>query len=108
VPFFAFMLRAAIELLITILVILVARVILTSVLRGIANASSAAFRRGNPDFQGQTSSSSAPQPQGSELHKDPVCGTYVAETTPFRHHAAGQIFYYCSAACREKHSLVAR
>lgn len=102
------MFRAAIELLITVLVVLVARVILTSVLRGIANASSAAFRKGNPDFQTPGPSGSAAQPQGSELHKDPVCGTYVAESTPFRHHAGGQTFYYCSEACREKHALVTR
>ncbi len=57
----------------------------------------------------QNSSAQAPnsQPTG-ELHKDPVCGTYVAESTNFRRHASGQTFYYCSDSCREKHALVAR
>lgn len=103
------MFRAAIELLITLLVVLVARAILTSVLRGIANASATAFRTANPNSAPQSSAGAATQaPAGSELHKDPVCGTYVAESTPFRQHIAGQTFYYCSDVCREKHALVAR
>jgi YHS domain-containing protein len=103
------MFRAAIELLITILAVVVARAILSSIMRGIANASATAFRKGNPDFAAQSSSgSAAPGLGGSELHKDPVCGTYVAESTPFRQNIAGQTFYYCSDACREKHSLVTR
>jgi|SRR5579875_248599 len=102
------MFRAAIELLITILIVLVARAVLTSVMRGIANAGANAFRKG------ATASSSAPRPASpptsptGELHKDPVCGTYVTESTPFRQNLSGQTFYYCSGACREKHSLVAR
>jgi hypothetical protein len=103
------MFRPLIELLITILIVLVARVVLTSVLRGIANASSNAFRR--PDAPSTDQRPANPPPAsaaGSELHKDPVCGTYVAESTPFRQNVSGQMFYYCSAACREKHVLVAR
>jgi len=45
---------------------------------------------------------------GGELKKDPVCGTYVAESAAFRRSAGGQTFYYCSEKCREKHALVAR
>ncbi|HTU46806.1 MAG TPA: hypothetical protein VMF91_17190 [Bryobacteraceae bacterium] len=103
------MLRALIELLITILIVLVARAVLTSVLKGIANASASAFRSGNPQFtaQRQADSPSASTAAG-DLHKDPVCGTYVAESTPFRQNVSGQTFYYCSDACREKHTLVAR
>jgi YHS domain-containing protein len=101
------MLRAVIELLFTILVIIVARAVLTSVMKGLAKASSTAFRS-----QMQSSNSSAnasPQtPGGGDLHKDPVCGTYVAESTPFRQHIVGQVFYYCSEACREKHAVAVR
>jgi YHS domain-containing protein len=103
------MFRAFIELLVTILIVLVARAVLTSVMRGLANASANAFRKGNPAFTAPRPDSSAPaQPAGGDLHKDPVCGTYVAESTPFRHKGAGQTFYYCSEACREKHALVTR
>jgi YHS domain-containing protein len=94
------MFRAALELLFTILIVMVARAILTSVMKGIANAS-------RPQQPQQPNRGPASQPSG-ELHKDPVCGTYVAESTAFRRQAGGQSFYYCSEACREKHALVAR
>lgn len=45
---------------------------------------------------------------GGNLHRDPVCGTFVAESTPFQRRLPGQVFYYCSGACREKHALVAK
>jgi|SRR6201996_345043 len=99
------MFRAFIELLITILIVLVARVVLTSLMRGVAGA----FRNTGGQFTAQRPAGPAPAPPtGNELHKDPVCGTYVAESTPFRQNISGQIFYYCSDACREKHVLVAR
>lgn len=103
------MFRIFIELLFTILIVLVARAVLTSVFRGIANASATAFRNGNPQAAAQRPANSPPASTTAtgELHKDPVCGTYVAESTPFRQNIAGQIFYYCSNACREKHALVA-
>ena len=45
---------------------------------------------------------------GGDLHRDPVCGTFVAESTPYQRRTASQVFYYCSDVCREKHALVAR
>ncbi len=104
------MFRALAELLITILVILIARAVLTAVMKGIANASSGAFRNQTADPSANQGSAkpAATAQTGGELHKDPVCGTYVAESTPFRRQTGGQTFYYCSVACREKHALVAR
>jgi YHS domain-containing protein len=96
------MFRAALELLFTILIIMVARAILTSVMKGIAKASAPQGSTPRTPNRGPAS-----QPSGL-LHKDPVCGTYVAESTAFRRQAGGQSFYYCSEACREKHALVAR
>ena len=104
------MFRALAELLITVLVILVARAVLTAVMKGIANASSGAFRNQTADTPANPGRAK-PAPAaatGRELHKDPVCGTYVAESTPFRRQTGGQTFYYCCDACREKHALVAR
>lgn len=100
------MFRAAIELLFTILIVLVARAVLTSLMKGIANAGAKATS-GSTNSPRQPNRGPAAQPSG-ELHKDPVCGTYVAESTSFRRQAGGQTFYYCSEACREKHALVAR
>jgi YHS domain-containing protein len=103
------MFRAILELLFTILIIIVARAVLSSFFRGIARTSSASFRDRAANPQNATEATPPQGPQlGGELHKDPVCGTYVAESTPFRRQSAGQTFYYCSSDCREKHALVAR
>ena len=91
------MFRAVLEFLIVVLMALVARAFINGVLRGFSKP--------------RRSAGNAPSPSpsaGGELHKDPVCGTYVAESTPFRSQIAGQRFYYCSENCREKHALVAR
>lgn len=101
------MLRAVLELLITIIVAMAARAILTSIVRGIANGSSAAFQRGQ-QAQAPPTAASPGAAKGNELHKDPVCGTYVAESTSYRRQVSGQTFYYCSESCKEKHALVAR
>jgi YHS domain-containing protein len=100
------MIRAILELLFTILIVLLARALLTSLLKGVSNAASKSFQ--NPGAN-RGAASPPPDPQlGGELHKDPVCGTYVAESTRFRRQSAGQTFYYCSSDCRERHALVAR
>ncbi len=99
------MFRAALELLFTILIVIIARAVLTSVMKGITNA--AANASSSSSHTATPNRGPAAQPSG-ELHKDPVCGTYVAESTAFRRQTGGQSFYYCSEACREKHSLVAR
>jgi YHS domain-containing protein len=101
------MIRAVIELLITIIVAMAARAILNSVMRGIANASSPASPRTRQDRDAAKATPADP-PKGNELHKDPVCGTYVAESTSYRRQVSGQTFYYCSESCKEKHALVAR
>jgi YHS domain-containing protein len=105
------MFRAFLELLFTIVIIIAARALLTTLFKGLSQAGSMrgyqqqaksddASRNGSP---GPSTGSTA-----NELHKDPVCGTYVAESTPYRKQTSGQMFYYCSDACREKHALVAR
>src|SRR5581483_2933279 len=102
------MIRALIELLVTIVAVILARAILTTVLKNIANYSAGAWRNGPADPMKNRGSAPSPAQSTGELHKDPVCGTYVAETPPFRRQTGGQTFYYCSDACREKHALVAR
>ena len=98
--------RVIIELIVTVLVILVARAILTSLMGGIARASSQAFSQTNQP--GQQNRASRDEKVTGELHKDPVCGTYVAESSAFRKQLDGRTFYYCSERCREKHAVAAR
>jgi YHS domain-containing protein len=90
--------RTILELVITILVALVARAVIGSVAKGFGNAAAAARQAPPQQRQAET------KPTG-ELHKDPVCGTYVAESTAFQRRASGQMFYYCSEACRSKHAI---
>ncbi len=102
------MFRALLEILFTIAVVLIARAVLTSIFKGIARASADALRR-QAQPPGQRSNEAPSESNlGGELHKDPVCGTYVAESAALKRQAGGQTFYYCSESCREKHSLVAR
>lgn len=35
------------------------------------------------------------------LHQDPVCGTYVAAGSSYRKIVRGQVFHFCSEACRD-------
>jgi YHS domain-containing protein len=92
--------RTILELIITILVAMVARAVISSVAKGLGHA--AAASRQAPREQPQQQQA-APKPTG-ELHKDPVCGTYVAESTAFQRRGAGTTYYYCSDACRSKHA----
>jgi YHS domain-containing protein len=92
--------RTILELVITILVAMVARAVIGSVVKGFGHAAAAA-RQAHPQQQQQQTEA---KPTG-ELHKDPVCGTYVAESTAFQRRASGKTFYYCSDACRSKHAI---
>jgi YHS domain-containing protein len=101
------MIRALIEFLLIIAVVMVARAVLTSIMKGVARASSSSFQGTSTNSSERTKA--APQTSaGGDLRKDPVCGTYVAEASALKRSVGGQVFYYCSEACREKHSLVAR
>jgi len=92
------MFRALLELIVTILVALVARAIFTSVMKGFGAAASNAFQQ-----QAPPPAQPKETPRAGELHKDPVCGTYVAESTSFRRQLSGKTVYYCSDVCRQKH-----
>jgi YHS domain-containing protein len=92
--------RTILELIITILVAMVARAVISSVAKGLGNAAAASRQAPREQQQQQA----APKPTG-ELHKDPVCGTYVAESTAFQRRVTGTTYYYCSDACRSKHAI---
>ena len=103
------MFRALLELLFSIFIIMVARSILTAAMKGLKTGTASAFQQGAQaqDTAQQAAGAKPQQPSGTELHKDPVCGMYVAESTQFRRNAGRETFYYCSADCRAKHSPVA-
>jgi len=41
-------------------------------------------------------------PAGGELKKDPVCGTFIAADTAVQKRVGGEVYYFCSADCRDK------
>lgn len=36
------------------------------------------------------------------LHKDPVCGTFVAPSTAWQKAVGGKTYYFCSTHCRDQ------
>jgi YHS domain-containing protein len=97
--------RALLELIITVLIALVARSVLSSILKGFGAAASNAFQQQHQAQPGAAAAQPKDTPRTGELHKDPVCGTYVSETTSFRRQLSGRTVYYCSDACRQKHAV---
>jgi YHS domain-containing protein len=104
------MFRAILELIVTIAVVLIARAVMTHFVQSVKTASRNAYSQTMDEAQRRRESAESAQNVRStgELHKDPVCGTYVAESTPFRRQISGDTFYYCSDKCREAHATVPR
>lgn len=108
------MFRALLELIVTIIIAMAARAILGSVMKGFANSARTGFQQRGPEQQQQA----PPDPPRSqprervavagEMHKDPVCGMYVAESTQFQRRIGSDTFYYCSGECRSKHAVTAK
>ena len=42
-------------------------------------------------------------PDGGELRKDPVCGTYVSVLAGVREKVKGETVYFCSIDCRDRY-----
>jgi YHS domain-containing protein len=105
------MLRA-VELLVTLaVIILIARVVLTGIMKGIASASSGGYSEGSsPNGSARPQNRrTTPEPKAAGLlHRDPVCGTFVAESTRFRRQIGPETFFYCSETCQQQHALAAK
>jgi YHS domain-containing protein len=102
--------RVLFDLIITIVVAMVARAIIGSLMKGFSNSARSGF--GQPAAPSQAPPQPA-QPKepvviAGELHKDPVCGMYVAESTRFQRKSGRDQFYYCSELCRDKHAVATR
>jgi YHS domain-containing protein len=103
------MFRALFELIVLFVIAMAARAILRSVMQSVANAARNAQSQSPPP--GPTTPPRQPQERvtvAGELHKDPVCGMYVAETTGYQRHSGRETFYYCSEQCKDKHALAAK
>jgi YHS domain-containing protein len=98
------MLRAAVELIVGLLIAYFIRSVMSIIFKAASTAT-----------QSQQASNSGPGgtnaggprrpaniPQANELKKDPVCGTFVSTAVALQKSAGGQTYYFCSADCRDK------
>jgi hypothetical protein len=85
-------------------------IIVISIVKSVVGAVMKSFGdfAGRPDAPPRAKGRQSSAQLGGDLHRDPVCGTFVAESTAFQRQLGAQTFYYCSNACREKHALVAK
>ena len=92
------MLRALVEMIVTLVAVYLVRQIL-----GILAAS---FKRGGFSNSAGSPGTAPPRPPGSgtigELKKDPVCGTFISTQTAFQKAVHGETYYFCSTECRDK------
>jgi len=56
----------------------------------------------NPSQAAPRTAAGGNVPLTGELRRDPVCGTYVATSTPFTRANGSDTVHFCSAACRDK------
>jgi YHS domain-containing protein len=89
------MLRAVAYLIASVLVITVLRSIIGIVLKGFSDL----FHSAPPQQSGPRAPS---VPEGGELKKDPVCGTFISTATSIQKRVGGEVYYFCSAECRDK------
>lgn len=95
------MVRMAVYLLISILLITFLRMVMgmifSSMKQMMNQPGPAASGAGVPRQRPPTTAS-------GELKRDPVCGTFVPASTSLQRISGGETYYFCSAACRDKHA----
>jgi YHS domain-containing protein len=77
-----------------LILFLIARSVITSVVRFFRNASEAT----TPPVRRQPGE----LPSAGELRKDPVCETYISVPSPWAKLVKGQTVYFCSKECRDR------
>jgi YHS domain-containing protein len=93
------MFRLILYMLFAVVLITILRMVIGVVMKGLAALLNSGT--GAPTSSGRGSS-----PSGGILQRDPMCGTYVAESTTHQRRIGSETFYYCSETCKEKHELV--
>lgn len=92
------MIRLVVVLLVSILLITILRSVIGLILRTMAEMMGPAdgtAERGRKRAAGV--------PLSGELRRDPVCGTFVPMTTALQKSHRGEVLYFCSVACRDRH-----
>ena len=92
-------------MLLRFLELLITGVVIVTVVRGVIRIIAAAlsgFVASQTSASQRPSGPSRPSTQPEALHKDPVCGTFVAASTAVQKTRGGQTYYFCSTECRDK------
>jgi YHS domain-containing protein len=91
------MIRTVVYLVISMFVLMVVRMIIGTVFRGMGDM----MKTSNP--APSSPSHSGPRAStGGELKKDPICGTFVPTATALQRSVRGETHFFCSETCRDK------
>src|SRR5215471_788160 len=90
--------RVLLEAVVAVLVITVLRSVLGIILKGFSEL----FHSSGPTASGSSAAKTPSRPIADELKKDPVCGTFIAASSSLNKTIAGEAYYFCSTACRDK------
>jgi YHS domain-containing protein len=88
-----------IEILLVFALVRAALGIVTRIFRGMSGAGASASA---PRTQKTVTDPDSPS-AATLLHQDPVCGTYVPAGSSFHKICRGEVFHFCSEACRDKY-----
>jgi YHS domain-containing protein len=89
------MIRAVLYILVALLLISFLRQVIGLIVRALGELLGSS--------SGSGSGGSARTPTVGELKRDPVCGTYVATSSSIKATVGGEVFHFCSEACRNKY-----
>jgi YHS domain-containing protein len=92
--------RGIFELLLVVLVITVLRSVIGVLMKIFGNI--VGPQGGASGASAQHNQPRPAVPSGGELKKDPVCGTFIAAATALQKRVGGELYYFCSATCRDK------
>ena len=90
------MLRLIAYLLISVVLISILRMVIGVVTKAAGGLFSPPKRAGS-------SATASGVRAGGELKRDPVCGTFIPVENAIKKTAGGEVLYFCSEACRDKH-----
>jgi hypothetical protein len=101
--------RIILYMVFAVVLISVLRTVIGVLMKGLGSILGGQMGGPNGHSSPRAAAGQPPSPQlGGDLHRDPICGTFVAETTTHQKRLSNRTFYYCSEECKEKHSLVAK
>lgn len=86
------MLRGVMYLIVSLLVLTLARAVVGILAKGFSQM-----------FESPGSKPATTAATAGELKKDPVCGTFVPESTSVKKTVRGEVVHFCSITCRDKH-----